>query len=115
MREVMGLRQRHRLIDQATLLRAVGEDRLEHFRAAYGRSLAARIEQGCREREPRWTESLAVGSEVFIKAMCVQWEQRRRLRVECAEVHGGLEMWTVRDSAGAYSLFSGQKIACKAL
>lgn len=113
MRELMGLRQRYRLVDQAMLLRALGDQTLETFRKRYRQEVAATIEQGRIAREPVWTESLAVGSEQFVHAMAMRWEQRRRLRTESLATADGLELWTIRDPELAYSAYFAPKSACK--
>jgi REP element-mobilizing transposase RayT len=58
--ELMGMRKRYRLLDMNRLLSLVGAEDVESFRKNLNAALALAIEKQHWEREPRWTESLAV-------------------------------------------------------
>lgn len=97
-RELTGLRRRYRLVDRAQFLEATGQDPdSDQFRANYEAAIAERI--GRREREPVWTESLAVGSAKYIEAFAAH--VRARLRLEREHLGGG--KWVLRDPRAQYA------------
>jgi hypothetical protein len=65
--EIQNPRERYSLIDHESLMKLVGVGTMEALKESYrdwvGESLAV---QG-RKREPIWTESIAVGSEGFVR------------------------------------------------
>ena len=63
--EIMGIRQRYRLIDVERLCWRLRADNVEEVRKNLIASLAERIARDEVKREPCWTESLAVGSLAF--------------------------------------------------
>ena len=64
--EIMGSRQRYRLIDVERLCWRLRADNVEEVRKNLIASLAERIARDEVKREPCWTESLAVGSLGFV-------------------------------------------------
>jgi REP element-mobilizing transposase RayT len=58
-----------------------------------------------RERDAKWTESLAVGSEAFVKE--VGRQIRNRMGVELVDEQAGDGTWLVREAQAAYGSFSG--------
>lgn len=109
-RELMGLRQRYRFLAVEELLAEYGGQDLAVFRANYGKVIADAIARRLLQREPHWTESVAVGSESYVKAVVGE----TRNRVEMAVESRGGGQWTVRESAEAYGAVSGQEMRCKA-
>jgi putative transposase len=64
--ELMGLRKRYRVIDFDQLLTLVDIRDMQQFRIEYKASIQVRIDQRSSKRNPKWTESFAVGSRPFI-------------------------------------------------
>ncbi|MBN2264989.1 MAG: transposase [Candidatus Aminicenantes bacterium] len=64
--EIFGGRQRYRLVDTATLMRLLGIGSRELLKAAYDSWIREKLSRGTNEREPKWTESIAVGGERFV-------------------------------------------------
>jgi hypothetical protein len=75
--------------------RLVGAQSIEQFREHLMRGLNERIEKRQLERQARWTEALAVGSQSFVEAMERRVHHRQRLETEA---DGG--MWVLREAHG---------------
>jgi putative transposase len=101
--ELMGLRQRYRILDRERLLFLLRAADAGEFRANYAALLEERIAQGRMEREPKWTESIAVGSEGFVREIEARIRGRQELRVQREG-----DQWVLRECAEAYAL-SGEK------
>lgn len=97
--ELMGLRKRYRLLDQDRLIERLG-CRAADFGEEYERSLAEVLANNDRARDPKWTESLAVGSHEFVEKMKRTFSHRRELTVE---EHASSGTWTIRESAMPFS------------
>jgi putative transposase len=67
--ELMGERRRNRLLDLDALLLALEADTLEHFRRQYAAGVAEALAGRQLEREPWWSEAVAVGSEAYTAAV----------------------------------------------
>ena len=65
--EIMGHRQRYRLLDLERLCWRLGTDRMEDVRRNLAASLGEAIAQEAMKREAHWTESMAVGSREFLE------------------------------------------------
>ncbi len=100
--ELTGQRQRFRILSLERLLESLGGGSLGGLRASLAASLAERL-AGSREREPHWTESLAVGSRGFVSAMECQYGHRSRFILEQRGTTPDGETWAVRESPEAYS------------
>ena len=70
--EIMGSRQRYRLIDVERLCWRLGAGTVEEVQKSLIASLAERIARLEVIREPCWTESLAVGSLGFVEKVIEQ-------------------------------------------
>jgi len=97
--ELVGERSRYRLIDRDGLANLLGPGRRDDFEQAYRREIADAIARRKLEREPWWTESIAVGSEEFIQRVKAQTRYRRRLDTSQA-VDG---VWVIREVAPSYA------------
>ena len=58
----------------------------------------ARFGESCREREPAWSESLAVGSEGFVREV----KQKLGPPAGFREVEQGADMFVLREAPGEY-------------
>jgi putative transposase len=100
-RELMGLRQRYRLLDLEQLITCLEEPTVAAFRMRYGAMLEEALQRGELRRQPWWTESVAVGSEEFVReAEVVLRTQGMRLRTVVEETDGGA--WMLRESEPPY-------------
>ena len=104
-RELMGLRERYQLIDQDHLLGALGDGvTREGFRRAHMEGIAETLRKGELTREGLWTESLAVGSQMFVESVKDTLKNRRR--TEFAQTEGSTG-WILREPLEAF--FGHQK------
>lgn len=97
-RELVGERKRYRLLDQAELLKRYGNPSLEQFRGNYRHVIDQAIEARQLDREAIWTESIAIGSESFVRDV----EQRTTNRVELTVESSSANRWTVKEACVAY-------------
>jgi len=99
--ELMGLRRRYRLLDLDQLLACLGEPSLDAFRSRYQPMVEDALRRRELPRQPQWTQSLAVGTEAFVR----QAEGRlrtcgRRLRTVVEESAAG--DWLLREAEPPY-------------
>lgn len=94
-RELMGLRKRYCLVDKAALLDQTGAASEEAFESNYAHEVDAAVHRRELGREAKWTESLAVGSEAFVKRVGRQVDNR--MRVEALEDVAGDSTWILRE------------------
>lgn len=104
--ELIGARTRYRMLAQDRLIESLGVGDAGQFRKLYAEAIDRHLTCGQLTREGHWSESLAVGSQVFVDR-AVHWYPRR-VRMAVASVPGSSPgMWTVRESAAAYQPDSG--------
>jgi putative transposase len=96
--ELVGDRTRYRLIDREAFARLLGPALKSEFDEAYRREVEEAIAIRRLQREPWWTESIAVGNEEFVGRIKEQTRYRRRL--DTSEAASGV--WVVRESAEIY-------------
>lgn len=66
--EIQNARQRYSLIDYKNLMDLFGIQSMDEFKKTYSGWIEEALgKESYREREPRWTESIAVGSEGFVR------------------------------------------------
>ena len=109
--EIMGIRQRYRLLDLERLCWRLRVGAIEDVRRNLEASLADAIARDQVKREHCWTESLAVGSAGFVEKIQPLILSRRETEiVETAE-----DMWCLREVGSPYSQKRASKIASNAL
>jgi putative transposase len=109
--ELMGMRQRYRILDMPRLLRHVGATSEESFRENYGRAIDAALGRRDLARDPIWTESLAVGSQAF--ATRVGGGIRNRMSVDIQATDADPTVWIAKETPAAYGRFPHPKIESK--
>jgi len=97
-RELIGEKNRYRVTDIAEVLAKNGGIDPVSFRSNYQRSIAEAIELRQLQRDARWTESIAVGGEEFVRTIEEQVCGRIRLNVADNDANG----WTLREDGVAY-------------
>jgi len=95
--EWMGTRQRYRAVDQRHCLGIFGSPSLSDFRAQYEKLIADTMAKDRVQREPQWTESIAVGSQLYIEAIASCISHRQELERRCI----GHDACVLRDQASA--------------
>jgi putative transposase len=108
---LIGERSRYRLLSMPDVLTAYGAASIADFRTRYIATIDGHIESRRLSREARWTESIAVGSESFVRAVESETGHRVRLSVEHVEA----DAWTIREVATPYDRFLEPKNAPKEL
>jgi putative transposase len=107
--ELRGGRQRRRLLDTDALLRAVGAECLEDFLRQQDHDVREALAVGALERQPYWTESVAVGSERYVQEMASRVEGRQTLSLEPVASVGGESVWMVREAGSVYDFCPGKR------
>ena len=106
--ELVGTRQRYRLIDKKRLIESLGTGSEQQLREWYLDAVQRRIAEGALRREDHWTASLAVGSREFVERAKSQYANRCSFDTE--SVSGtDTATWTIRETSVAYEPFSGSK------
>ena len=93
-----------RRIGQSTLIRKAVKDEgrvLYFFREHYKACIEEKLREGPEERDPVWTESLALGSERYIAEVASHVKNRRRLETEPHPEHAA-GTWVLQESHPAY-------------
>ena len=108
--DVVGLRRRYRLVDLegVAALLAPGHP-TEAVAKQYGRYVEDALRSHEQTREESWTESIAVGTEAFVRGIGAKVDGRMRVEIE-PETDG---VRSVREEAGAYSAFMATKNGSK--
>lgn len=96
--ELVGVRQRYRLVDLKSVLRWQDGVSLEEFTQEYRRAIEDSIRRRDLERQGVWTESIAVGSEEFVGR--ISERVRNRIRLERKAISEGV--WAVREGPVPY-------------
>jgi putative transposase len=78
-RELVGKRKRFRLLDVDRLTEILGVSDPSQLAAMHRQRIMEAIEQRRLSREGIWTESIAVGSEAFVKEIAAKNKKRKRL------------------------------------
>jgi putative transposase len=109
--EIMGLRQRYRLIDLDRLTWRLGTAAMEDVRCNLEASLGERISRGQLKREPCWTESLAVGRVAFLEKIKPQILSRHDTEI----IETVKDVWVLRENPIPYGQKEGSKSGAKTL
>ncbi len=100
-REFAGLKKRYRAINVNSLLEKLEIPDIDKARKKYETFLRQRKTLAGKNREPQWTESLAVGSEPFVQAVANQTRNRTQLDVAPVE-KSTTGTWQVKEVPPAY-------------
>jgi len=98
-RELVGEKKRYRFLDLKEILEWFGGSDVEEFRANYSHSISEAIENRDLSREECWTQSIAVGGEVFVRDIGERILNRSDLLISNAEDGN----WTVREGGASYN------------
>ena len=81
--ELIGMRQRYLLLDIDCLVEALGLADRKTLAEIHRQRIMASIKNNRLSREAFWTESIAVGSEDFLKEIIAKTKNRKRLYITC--------------------------------
>ena len=98
--ELVGEKTRYRLLDLDRLLELLGMPDPESFAAEYRTRVRRDIEEKRLHRDRRWTESIAVGGETFVRKVAAA-SRYKRLRPRIEESEDG--SWAVWEAPSYYS------------
>ena len=106
--ELLGQRQRYRILNRDRLLESLGAGNAESLAEWYEEALARRMAARLMAREAHWSESLAVGSQSFVMRACQAHANRRKFDV--SEVSGSTgPLWAVREEPCSHTTVSTPK------
>jgi len=98
--DIVGARRRYRIVDIDCLLDLAGGGGQEAFRESYDQAISEATEREGLTRDAKWTESIAVGSQAFIRS--IEAETRGRLQLLSEESPSG--GWVLREPGTSYNL-----------
>jgi putative transposase len=96
--ELTGRRWRYRLLDMEWVLKFFGGASLSEFRDYYEAAIQETIAKDIHRREPQWTESIAVGSESFVREVAQRIQRRQQLEIRPSGEH-----WLLRETPEPYA------------
>ena len=99
--EIQSPVQRYRIIDRDALAQALGLDDPTRIAPLHREWIEAALQQRHREREPHWSESVAVGRRAFVER--VQADLHTRARVRRIDAVSGGERFILHDPGAPYS------------
>jgi hypothetical protein len=105
--ELMGLRQRFRILDFERILNLLGVVSAAEFRQHFEALIQERIAKDILKREPEWTEAIAVGTEKSVGDIAGVTRGRQHLVIESQR-----DTWTLKE-AGLTSRFRDRKQAAE--
>jgi putative transposase len=106
--EIVGLRRRYRILDLGELSRAMGVEDLEAFARWYDAELDQTLSTTKLSREPLWSESIAVGSEDFVRRVAMLFKNRKRFDIKAVTDAS----WCIRDERACYTPMAARRPAC---
>jgi putative transposase len=109
--EIMGTRQRYRLLDLPRLCWRLGTNSLEELRNVLKVSLAEAIARDDLKRQGCWTESLAVGKPSFLEGIKPLILSRQETEI----VEEEPDFWVLKESEIPYGQKLGPKTSSKHL
>ena len=96
--ELVGRRQRYRLLDLDCVLKWQGGPAPKTFAREYSQWIDEAVQRRELVRNPIWTESIAVGSEDFVRQISANLRNRKRLQY--TQQRQGV--WSVREPGVSY-------------
>ena len=109
--ELVGTRQRYRLIDIKQLMRSLDLEDTQDLARLHSAGVDDLIVRRSFTREALWSESLAVGSQEYVEKIKKDLWQRTRFEEECVTQEDQSRAWIVREVPVAYTADSGSKPA----
>jgi putative transposase len=102
--ELMGVRDRYRIVEIDALLSMLGYTDIKMMREQYKNGVNIQIARGNLTRNPIWSENLAVGGRSFIDEMKKKVFSTRKYLTE-GKSGEELPTWSIRDTKGTYFVF----------
>jgi len=108
--ELVGTRQRYRLIDVPDLVRRLGIEDTSELRRLHEEAVGDLIARRTLLREALWTESLAVGSHEYVQQIKKTVWQRTSFEEEHVRQDEDSSVWVVREARDAYVADSATEV-----
>jgi putative transposase len=99
--DLLGGRERYRIIDREVLLESVGYGGFDRWLRDHVDSVRAGLADGRNRRDEKWTESLAVGSREYVERLAPAFLHRRELQINPDECD--TKTWIVRERPAPYA------------
>ncbi len=96
--EIAFLRRRYRILDLKELMRLREMNDPTAFSARYSFELAQMLKTANNRRQPYWSESIAVGSKIFVNDVAATVKNRKRLVIR----EWDNDAWYLRDQEASY-------------
>jgi REP element-mobilizing transposase RayT len=103
--EIQNPRQRYSLIDHGSLIDLFNMGSMDELRKTYRDWVQEALEKQRRERQPQWTESIAIGAEAFVR----DTKERLGIRAMGREVVGMGESYELREPEASYEAHFGHE------
>jgi len=97
-RELMGERERYRLLDIDRLVALLSLNDRESLARIHEQRIGEAIKEGALVRERFWTESIAVGRKTFVEKIASANKRRKRMKIAMTD-HGA---WYVKEDPFPY-------------
>ena len=105
--EILNPHQRYSVVDQKSLTDLFGIKSMDKLKEIYWGWVEEALEKQARQRQPRWTESIAVGSEAFVR----DTKEKLGIRAVGREVIGANGSYELREPGAGYeSNFSTENV-----
>lgn len=78
--ELTGRRSRYRILATERMLESLGAISMAAFQRIYTGGIQEFLQKRCLTRDPAWTESLAVGEQVFVEKVAANTGNRFRFK-----------------------------------
>ncbi|HOC38525.1 MAG TPA: transposase [Thermodesulfobacteriota bacterium] len=105
--EIQSPRERYSLIDYNGLKDLLNCSTMDQLAAAYQGWIEESLKEGVPSRDKRWTESIAVGTESFVRAV----KERLGIKAKGREVTGDQGSYELKESAAPYKGILGHENA----
>jgi putative transposase len=105
--EIQNPRERYSLIDQSSLIELFNMGSMDKLRRTYGDWVEEALEKQGRERQPQWTESIAIGAEAFVR----DTKEKLGIRAAGLEVIGTNGSYELREPETPYEADFGHENA----
>jgi hypothetical protein len=105
--EIQNPRQRYSLVDHSGLIDLSNMGSMDELRKTYRDWVQEVLEKQGRERQPQWTESIAIGAETFVR----DTKEKLGIRAMGREVIGANEFYELREPETSYEADFGHENA----
>ena len=100
--ELTGKRKRYRIIDKERLLECTDFADMSEFSRFYATSVQERLDKGTVDRQPCWTEAVAIGDEDFVETADRSCSYRRSMEKREVQIDGQDMAWLIREDRQSY-------------